>query len=86
MVEMRKRALSLLMRPMFCPLALGIVVAVASIVVEMLLLYPLGQVPPGISLGVACLVVSTCGSGSWRRCRGSLPAARARGDGSAGER
>jgi hypothetical protein len=59
LVVMRERALSLLMRPMSCPLALGIVVAVALIVAEMLVVYPLGQVPSEISLGVAYLVVST---------------------------
>jgi hypothetical protein len=36
----------------------AVAVAVALIVPEMLVVYPLGQVPPEISLGVAYLVVS----------------------------
>jgi K+-sensing histidine kinase KdpD len=62
---MRTRVLSLLSRPMSPPLASWIVVAVALIVAETLVVYPLRRVAPEISLGVVyqvgVLVVSSVG-------------------------
>jgi hypothetical protein len=51
------RALSLLMRPTSPRLVLGIVVAAALISADTLVVYPLRQVAPEISLGVVYLLL-----------------------------
>jgi signal transduction histidine kinase len=53
---MRARALPRLMRPTSPPLPLGIAFAGAVIALETLLVYPLSDVAPGISLGAVYLV------------------------------
>jgi K+-sensing histidine kinase KdpD len=62
---MRARALSRLMRPTSPPLALGIAVAVAVIALETVLVYPLSDVAPGISLGAVYLVGVVAVSTVW---------------------
>jgi hypothetical protein len=62
---MRTRVLSLLLRPMSPPLASWIVVAVALIVAETLVVYPLRRVAPEISLGV--VLSGGCPGGFERR-------------------
>jgi signal transduction histidine kinase len=62
---MRARALSRLMRPTSPPLPLGIAVAVAVITLETLLVYPLSDVAPGISLGAVYLVGVVAVSTVW---------------------
>jgi uncharacterized RDD family membrane protein YckC len=71
---MRTRVLSLLLRPMSPPLASWIVVAVALIVAETLVVYPLRRVAPEISLGV--VLSGGCPGGFERRGAGAGPGDR----------
>jgi len=62
---MRTRVLSMLMRPTSPPRVVGIVVAAALIAAETLVVYPLGQVAPPVSLGMVYLVGVLVVSSVW---------------------
>jgi signal transduction histidine kinase len=62
---MRTRVLSMLMRPTSPPRVVGIVVAAALIAAETLVVYPLDQVAPPVSLGMVYLVGVLVVSSVW---------------------
>jgi K+-sensing histidine kinase KdpD len=72
--SIRARGLSLVMSPTSRPLRWGIVVAIALIVVETLLAYPLRHVAPEMSLGVVYLLGVLVVSLVWGLPLGALTA------------
>jgi signal transduction histidine kinase len=72
--SMRARVPSLLMRPTSPPLVLGIVVAAGLIAAETLVVYPLRQVAPRVSLGVVYLLGVLVVSSVWGLALGVVTA------------
>ena len=72
MHRVRRRPLSIVLRPTPPPVGVGLLVAVAFVAVETLVAYPLKQVAPATSLGVVYLIGVLVVSTAWGSVLGAI--------------
>ena len=72
MHRVRRRPLSIVLRPTPPPFGVGLLVAVAFVAVETLIAYPLKQVAPATSLGVVYLIGVLAVSTAWGSVLGAI--------------